>query len=135
MRGGGFPARAARSLSLLLYSPAQDGKHIKCFPLRAELATNLTPRRPGRGSDVLVGATLPSKKGQVYFGRFYLGKRRAPAVICSHLSHRNRRRLRKYIARSNRPFNAKWAASPSRKRPQILRIDDGKGYFCFGLSC
>lgn len=34
--------RAGR-LSLLLYSPAQDGKHIKCFPLRAELATNLTP--------------------------------------------------------------------------------------------
>lgn len=28
-----------RGLSLLLYSPAQDGKHIKCFPLRAELAT------------------------------------------------------------------------------------------------
>ena len=23
----------------------------------------------------LVGATLPAKKGQVYFGRFYLGKR------------------------------------------------------------
>ena len=41
MHGGGFPARAARRLSLLLYSPAQDGKHIKCFPLRAELATNL----------------------------------------------------------------------------------------------
>ena len=39
-----------RGLSLLLYSPAQDGKHIKCFPLRAELATNLTrasrTRRP-----------------------------------------------------------------------------------------
>ena len=34
--------RAGR-LSLLLYRPAQDGKHIKCFPLRAELATNLTP--------------------------------------------------------------------------------------------
>ena len=35
-------------LSLLLYSPAQDGKHIQCFPLRAELATNLTPApRPG----------------------------------------------------------------------------------------
>ena len=43
VRGGGFPERAARCLSLLLYSPAQDGKHIKCFPLRAELATNLTP--------------------------------------------------------------------------------------------
>ena len=38
-------ARRAGRLSLLLYSPAQDGKHIKCFPLRAELATNLT--RPG----------------------------------------------------------------------------------------
>ena len=37
-----------RGLSLLLYSPAQDGKHIKCFPLRAELATNLTPA-PGPG--------------------------------------------------------------------------------------
>lgn len=43
MRLGGFPDRAAQVLSLLLYSPAQDGKHIKCFPLRAELATNLTP--------------------------------------------------------------------------------------------
>ena len=47
-----IPALALRAgrLSLLLYSPAQDGKHIKCFPLRAELATNLTrasrPRRP-----------------------------------------------------------------------------------------
>ena len=86
MRGGGFPGRAAHVLSLLLYSPAQDGKHIKCFPLRAELATNLTLRCPGRGSDVLVGATLPAKKGQVYFGRFYLGKRRAPAVVRPHLS-------------------------------------------------
>jgi len=55
---------------------------------------------PGRGSDVLVGATLPAKKGQVYFGRFYLGKRRAPTVICSHLSHGNRRRFRKYAANS-----------------------------------
>ena len=35
---------------------------------------------PGRESDVLVGATFPSKKGQVYFGRFYLGKRRTPAM-------------------------------------------------------
>ena len=49
MRGGGFPDRAARCLSLLLYSPAQDGKHITCFPLRAELATNLNSGRPGLG--------------------------------------------------------------------------------------
>ena len=49
MRRGGFPERAARCLSLLLYSPAQDGKHIKCFPLRAELTTNLTPGPTGPG--------------------------------------------------------------------------------------
>ncbi len=49
MRAGGSPARAARCLSLLLYSPAQDGKHIKCFPLRAELATNLNSGPPGPG--------------------------------------------------------------------------------------
>ena len=46
-----------RGLSLLLYSPAQDGKHIKCFPLRAELATNLTRasrhRRPSLPSHYL----------------------------------------------------------------------------------
>ena len=53
---------------------------------------------PDRESDVLVGATFPAKKGQVNFGRFYLGKRRAPAVICFRLSHGNRRRFRKYAA-------------------------------------
>ena len=42
--------RAGR-LSLLLYSPAQDGKHIKCFPLRAELATNLTVPPGGRAAE------------------------------------------------------------------------------------
>ena len=40
---GRVSGAVGRGLSLLLYSPAQDGKHIKCFPLRAELATNLTP--------------------------------------------------------------------------------------------
>ena len=49
MRVGGSLVRAARCLSLLLYSPAQDGKHIKCFPLRAELATNLNSGPPGPG--------------------------------------------------------------------------------------
>ena len=47
---------------------------------------------------MLVGATFPAKKGQVCFGRFYLGKRRVPAVPCSHLSHEDRRRFRKYAA-------------------------------------
>ena len=98
MRGGGFPGRAAGGLSLLLYSPGSHGEHIKCSPARAELATNLTPGRPARESNVLVGATLPAKKGQVIFGRFYLGKRHVPAVIRSHLSHGNRQRFRKYAA-------------------------------------
>ena len=93
MRGGGFPGRETQGLSLLLYSPGSHGEHIKCSPARAELATNLTPGRPARESNVLVGATLPAKKGQVNFGRFYLGKRRAPAPVRSHLSHENRRRF------------------------------------------
>ena len=62
--------------------------------------------RPDRESDALVGATLPAKKGQVYFGRFYLGKRCAPALVRTHLSHVDLRRFRKYIAQPNRPFNA-----------------------------
>ena len=49
MRGGGFPARAARGLSLLLYSPGSRGGHIKWPPARAELATNLTPVPPVPG--------------------------------------------------------------------------------------
>ncbi len=44
---GGFPARAACGLSLLLYSPGSHGGHIKWPPARAELATNLTPAPPG----------------------------------------------------------------------------------------
>ena len=47
MRGDGFPDRAARCLSLLLYSPAQDGKHVKWPPAHAEHATNLpAPLKP-----------------------------------------------------------------------------------------
>ena len=38
------------------------------------------------------------KKGQVYFGRFYLGKRRVPAAIYSHLSHGDQWSFRKYAA-------------------------------------
>ena len=69
MRGGGFPERATRCLSLLLYSPAQDGKHIKCFPLRAELATNLNSGWP-------VPGIRRARQGQRYLpnrDRFILG--------------------------------------------------------------
>ena len=42
---GGFARRVpGQGLSLLLYSPAHDGEHIKCSPARAELAMNLTFR-------------------------------------------------------------------------------------------
>ena len=86
MRGGGFPGRAAQGLSLLLYSPGSHGEHIKCSPARAELATNLTPVPPGPGIRRARWGNVPWQKGQVYFGRFYLGKRRAPAVVRPHLS-------------------------------------------------
>ena len=49
MHAGGSPARSARGLSLLLYSPGSHGEHIKCSPARAELATNLTPAPTGPG--------------------------------------------------------------------------------------
>ena len=59
-----------RGLSLLLYSPAQDGKHIKCFPLRAELATNLNSGRPGPGIRRARWGNVPwQKRGQVYTTR------------------------------------------------------------------
>ena len=67
MRGGGFPVRAAQVLSLLLYSPAQDGKHIKCFPLRAELATNLIPGQPGTGIRRARWGNVPWQKGTGLF--------------------------------------------------------------------
>ncbi len=50
MRGGGFPARAAGGLSLLLYSPGSHGEHIKCSPARAELAIDLICLPPGSGA-------------------------------------------------------------------------------------
>ena len=70
-----------RGLSLRLYSPAQDGKHIKCFPLRAELATNLTrasrPRRP----------SLPSLCSTSFAGvRRCAASPRAPRRDCLRLS-------------------------------------------------
>ena len=44
-----------QGLSLLLYSPARDGEHIKCSPVRAELATNLTPApAPGGQTSLLI---------------------------------------------------------------------------------
>ena len=67
MRLGGFPDRAAQVLSLLLYSPAQDGKHIKCFPLRAELATNLKPGPPGPGIRRACWGNVPCQKGTGLF--------------------------------------------------------------------
>ena len=59
-----------------------------------------------------------------------LMRRGRPIGILPHTSEN-----RTNIARFNRPFNAKWAASPSRKRPQILRIDNGKGFRRFGAPC
>ena len=64
-------------LSLLLYSPAQDGKHIKCFPLRAELATNLiyfAGPLPSSGDDTLMSAKPCSLRLMTLLGVHYLLK-------------------------------------------------------------
>ena len=62
VRGSGFPERAARGLSLLLYSPGSHGEHIKCSPARAELATNLTPAPPVPGIRRARQGNVPHKK-------------------------------------------------------------------------
>ena len=55
---GGFARRVpGQGLSLLLYSPAHDGGHIKWPPVRAELATNLTPA-PAPDGQTSLGLSL-----------------------------------------------------------------------------
>ena len=126
MREGGFPVRAAQGLSLLLYSPGSHGGHIKWSPARAELATNLTPVPPGPGIRRARWGNVPCQKGT---GLFW-------SVLSGEMSHSSVDLLSSVAWKSAAfPFNAKWAASPSRKRPQTLRINDGKGLFRFGLSC
>ena len=126
MRGGGFPTRAACGLSLLLYSPGSHGGHIKWPPARAELATNLNRRPPGSGIRRARRGNVTCQKGTGLFWSVLSGETlRSSGDLLSSVAWKS----------AAFPFNAKEAASPSKKRPQILRIDDGKGYFCFGLSC
>ena len=126
MRVGGFPVRAAQGLSLLLYSPGSHGGHIKWPPARAELATNLTPVPPGPGIRRARRGNVPCQKGTGLFWSVLSGETsRSSSDLLSSVAWKS----------AAFPFNAKEAASPSRKRPQILRIDDGKGLFRFGLPC
>ena len=74
MRGGGFPARAARCLSLLLYSPGSHGGHIKWPPARAELATNLNRRQPGPGIRRARQDNVTCQKGTGLFWSVLSGK-------------------------------------------------------------
>ena len=67
MRAGGSPARAARCLSLLLYSPGSHGGHIKWPPAHAELATNLTPAPPGPEIRRARRGNVTSQKGTGLF--------------------------------------------------------------------
>lgn len=133
MRVGGFPVRAAQGLSLLLYSPGSHGGHIKWPPARAELATNLTPVPPGPGIRRARRGNIPFQKGTGLFRSVLSGKTPLFTVIRIHLPRSSENQTNN--VQSTRPYNAKKAASPLGKRPQTLRIDDGKGYFCFGLSC
>ena len=126
MRMGGFPDRAACGLSLLLYSPVSHGGHIKWPPARAELATNLNRRPPGPGIRHARRGNATCQKGTGLFWSVLSGETsRSSGDLLSSVAWKS----------AAFPFNAKEAASPSRKRPQILRIDDGKGLFRFGLPC
>ena len=90
MCGGGFPARVARCLSLLLYSPAQDGKHIKCFPLRAELATNLNSGQLGPGIRRARRGNVTCQKGTGLFWQVLSGETsRSSGNLLSSVSWRS----------------------------------------------
>lgn len=133
MRVGGFPVRAAQGLSLLLYSPGSHGGHIKWPPARAELATNLTPVPPGPGIRRARRGNVPCQKGTGLFWSVLSGKTPLFTVIRIHLLRSSENQTNN--VQSTRPYNAKKAASPPWEAAQTLRINDGKGYFCFGLSC
>ena len=105
MRAGGSPDRAARRLSLLLYSPAQDGKHIECFPLRAELATNLNGGRPGPGIRRARWGNVPWQKGTGIFWPVLSVKTPPFTVIRIHLPRSSENQTNS--VQSNRPYNAK----------------------------
>ena len=100
MRGGGFPGRAAGCLSLLLYSPAQDGKHIKCFPLRAELATNLNSGPPGPGIRRTRRGNVTCQKGTGLFWSVLSGETSRSGVFLLSLLYANRRCFRKYAVKN-----------------------------------
>ena len=112
VRGGRFPERAARCLSLLLYSPAQDGKHIKCFPLRAELATNLNSGRPVPGIRRARRGNVPHQKK----ARPPVGKRafiRAVNVLGNYSSSLS-------LASSASSVSTSWLSSSSREAMSSL---------------
>ena len=116
MRAGGFPDRAAQGLSLLLYSPGSHGGHIKWPPARAELATNLTPVPPGPGIRRTRRGNVPCQKGTGLFWSVLSGEMSLFTVIRIHLPRSSENQTNS--VQSNRPYNAKWAVSPSRKRPK-----------------
>ena len=111
-------ARRAGRLSLLLYSPAQDGKHIKCFPLRAELATNLNSGPPGPGIRRARRGNVPWQKGTGLFWSVLSGETPLFTVIRIHHLPRSSKNQTNNV-QSTRPYNAKKAASPLGKRPRL----------------
>ena len=117
MRGGGFQGRAARCLSLLLYSPGSHGGHIKWPPARAELATNLTPGAPGPGIRRARRGNVPWQKGTGLFWSVLSGKTPLFTVIRIHLLRSSENQTNN--VQSTRPYNAKKAASPLGKRPRL----------------
>ena len=117
MRGGGFPDRAARCLSLLLYSPGSHGEHIKCFPLRAELATNLNSGRPVPG---IRRARWGNATCQIGTGLFWsVLSVKTPLFTVIHIYLPRSSENQTNNVQSTRPYNAKKAASPLGKRPRL----------------
>ena len=98
------PGRTAQGLSLLLYSPAQDGMHI-ALSFACGTRDKLKQRVARSGNLTCLLGQRSSQKGQVYFGRFYLGKTPLFTVIRIHLPRSSENQTNS--VQSNRPYNAK----------------------------
>lgn len=114
------PGRRARSS--LLYSPAQDGSHIKWLPLRAELAMNFAPAAR-EGAPLLMegligGYTVPGygRNGTGFPDGRGLGKcvpEFAFGMGCGF-------RLRALVENATRNLQSEWDAVSQRGRKRKL---------------
>lgn len=110
------PRRRARSS--LLYSPAQDGSHIKWLPLRAELAMNFVPAAR-EGAPLLLEGLISgySMSGCIQSGTgFPDGRALGKCVLEFAFGVGCNFRLRDLVENATRNLQSEWDAVSQRGR-------------------